>query len=445
MKQPHLQPLSEERGFLRKVGSFLFSPLLGEGLGVRLLLLLLLFSCRKQVETPLQILYAENAVESSSDAQYAFYLLNEVKDTIQYYPDSIQMRYRLAQAMAQNAKGETIDSLLPPLTKWFDAKGPAKEAARVHHLSALSLLQESRMEEARKELSQALKADPSYKPSLFLTAYLCLYSGAYAEALEYFMRIEKDDQSSYFVLQGAYALRRSLNANSSDFAQALKGEELENVRQMLTDMDFCLRYFQEHPDADQSDIIHRCAAARDSLLRSQYHSQDNLSEAAPLEESALEQKDSGIMSLPLWGSWVGAFVVFLALAILIAALVIIFRRRNKPMAEPQPIFNEIISRMEQLADGGQQPSAEEWEQLHAFVRDRYPLLLRKLEKQNLSRSEMQMCLLSAVELRQKQVATLLNISPQNLRNQRLRLLCRIKGQPCDSVSDFTDWLREFQG
>ena len=435
MKQPHLQPLSEERGFLRKVGSFLFSPLLGEGLGVRLLLLLLLFSCRKQVETPLQILYAENAVESSSDAQYAFYLLNEVKDTIQYYPDSIQMRYRLAQAMAQNAKGETIDSLLPPLTKWFDAKGPAKEAARVHHLSALSLLQESRMEEARKELSQALKVDPSYKPSLFLTAYLCLYSGAYAEALEYFMRIEKDDQSSYFVLQGAYALRRSLNANSSDFAQALKGEELENVRQMLTDMDFCLRYFQEHPDADQADIIHRCAAARDSLLRLRYHSQDNLSEPAIVNNDAKEEHSSPIPY----------FILGVLVMMLIAALVIIFRRRNKPMAEPQPIFNEIISRMEQLADGGQQPSAEEWEQLHAFVRDRYPLLLRKLEKQNLSRSEIQMCLLSAVDMRQKQVATLLNISPQNLRNQRLRLLSRIKGQPCDSVSDFTDWLREFQG
>ena len=434
MKQPHLQPLSEERGFLRKVGSFLFSPLLGEGLGVRLLLLLLLFSCRKQVETPLQILYAENAVESSSDAQYAFYLLNEVKDTIQYYPDSIQMRYRLAQAMAQNAKGETIDSLLPPLTKWFDAKGPAKEAARVHHLSALSLLQESRMEEARKELSQALKVDPSYKPSLFLTAYLCLYSGAYAEALEYFMRIEKDDQSSYFVLQGAYALRRSLNANSSDFAQALKGEELENVRQMLTDMDFCLRYFRDHPDADQSDIIHRCAAARDSLLRSQYHSQESLSEPSIVNTTAEEVHRP---TLP--------YIILSALAVLIVALWIIYRRKKKPAAEPKPVFNEIVQRMEQLADSGQQPSAEEWEQLHIFVRDRYPTLLRKLEKQNLSRSEMQMCLLSAVELRQKQVATLLNISPQNLRNQRLRLLSRIKGQPCESVSDFTDWLREFQG
>ena len=393
---------------------------------------LLLTSCRKQVETPLQIVYAETAVEDNSDAKFALYLLSEVKDTICHYPQSIQMRYRLAQAMARNANGEAVDSLLPPLMKWFDAKGPAKESARVHYLLALSQLQKSRMKEARQELSQALKADPSYKPSLFLTAYLCLYSGAYAEALEYFMRIEKADQFSYSVLQGAYALRRSLNANRSDFAQAMKGEELENVRQMLTDMDFCLRYFQEHPDADQADIIHRCAAARDSLLRSQYHSQQNLSEPAIVNNDTKEEHSSLI-----------PYIILVAIA-LIAALVIIFRRRNKPMAEPQPIFNEIISRMEQLADGGQQPSAEEWEQLHAFVRDRYPLLLRKLEKQNLSRCEMQMCLLSAVDMRQKQVATLLNISPQNLRNQRLRLLSRIKGQPCESVSDFIAWLKEFQ-
>jgi tetratricopeptide (TPR) repeat protein/DNA-binding CsgD family transcriptional regulator len=403
------------------------------------LLGLLLTSCRKQAETPLQILYAEAAVENNSDAQFALYLLSEVEDTIRHYPESIQKQYRLAQAMAQNAKGEAVDSLLPPLTEWFDAKGPAKEAARVHHLSALSLLQQSRMQEARKELAQALKADPSYKPSLFLSAYLCLYTGAYAEALEHFMRIEKDDQFSYSVLQGAYALRRSLNANRSDFAQAMKGDELENVRQMLTDMDFCLRYFQEHPDADQADIIHRCAAARDSLLRSQYH---EASSSLPFSESAQEQKGSGIVSLPRGGSWEEALIISAALA-LIAGIVIMLRRRRKPLSEPQPIFNEIISRMEQLADGGHQPSAEEWEQLHTFVRDRYPLLLRKLEKQNLSRSEMQMFLLSAVDMRQKQVATLLNISPQNLRNQRLRLLSRIKGQPCDSVSDFLAWLKEF--
>jgi tetratricopeptide (TPR) repeat protein len=386
------------------------------------------------VDTPLQIVYAEIAVENSSDALFALYLLSEVKDTICHYPQSIQMRYRLAHAMARNANGESVDSLLPPLMKWFDAKGPAKESARVHHLLALSQLQESRMKEARKELSQALMADPSYKPSQFLTAYLCLYSGSYAEALEHFMRIEKDNQNSYSVLQGAYALRRSLNANNSDFAQALKGEELENVRQMLTDMDFCLRYFQDHPDADQSDIIHRCAAARDSLLRSQYHSQESLSEPSIVNTTAEEVHRP---TLP--------YIILSALAVLIVALWILYRRKKKPAAEPKPVFNEIVQRMEQLADSGQQPSAEEWEQLHAFVRDRYPLLLRKLEKQNLSRSEMQMCLLSAVDIRQKQVATLLNISPQNLRNQRLRLLSRIKGQPCESVSDFTDWLREFCG
>ena len=372
---------------------------------------LLLTSCRKHVETPLQILYAEIAVENSSDAQYALYLLGEVEDTIAFYPDSIQMRYRLAQAMAQNAKGEAVDSLLPPLTEWFDAHGPAKEAARAHHLAALSLLQQSRMEEARGELSLALKADPSYKASQFLTAYLSLYTGAYTEALEHFMRIEKDERSNYSVLQGAYALRSSLHASHSDFAQAMQGEELETARQMLTD----------------------------SLLRSQYQ------QPRPLQ-------------IPLWGEigeaqakeellLTGVGVSLAALA-LIAALWIMYRRRRKPateqqpmpMPEPQLIFHEIVQRMEQLADGGQQPAAEEWEQLHVFVRDRYPHLVQTLEKQSLTRSEMQMCLLSAIDMRQKQVATLLGISPQNLRNQRLRLLSRIKGQPCVSISDFAAWI-----
>ena len=437
MKQPHPQPLSEERGFLRKVVSFPYSPLLGEGLGVRLFLrLLLLASCGKHVETPPQILYAETAVENNSDAQYALYLLSEVEDTIQYYPDSIQMRYRLAQAMAQNAKGEAIDSLLPPLTEWFDANGPAKEAARAHHLAALSLLQQNRMEKARHELSLALKADPSYKASQFMTAYLCLYTGAYTEALEHFMRIEKDEGSAYFVLQGAYALRSSLYANHSDFAQAMRGEELEAARQILTDMDFCLRYFQEHPDDDSADIIRRCAAARDSLLRSQYHTQDNPVQTASKSLPIGEEKEET--------SYIHYYLLLSAL-VLIGSLWIAFLRRKKPTAEPQPVFNEIVQRMEELADGGQQPTAEEWEQLHAFVRDRFPALLRTLEKQSLSRSEMQMCLLSAVDMRQKQVATLLGISPQNLRNQRLRLLARITGQNCDSVADFMVWIDDFRG
>ncbi|MBR1498728.1 MAG: hypothetical protein IJ615_03755 [Bacteroidaceae bacterium] len=397
---------------------------------------LLLTSCRKHVETPLQILYAETAVENNSDAQYALYLLSEVEDTIQYYPDSIQMRYRLAQAMAQNAKGEAIDSLLPPLTEWFDANGPAKEAARAHHLAALSLLQQNWMEKARHELSLALKADPSYKASQFMTAYLCLYTGAYTEALEHFMRIEKDEGSAYFVLQGAYALRSSLYANHSDFAQAMRGEELEAARQILTDMDFCLRYFQEHPDDDSADIIRRCAAARDSLLRSQYHTQDNPVQTASKSLPIGEEKEET--------SYIHYYLLLSAL-VLIGSLWIAFLRRKKPTAEPQPVFNEIVQRMEELADGGQQPTAEEWEQLHAFVRDRFPALLRTLEKQSLSRSEMQMCLLSAVDMRQKQVATLLGISPQNLRNQRLRLLARITGQNCDSVADFMVWIDDFRG
>ena len=391
-------------------------------------------SCRKQVEVPLQILYAEASIENNSDAQYALYLLSELEDTIRHYPEPIQMQYRLAQSMALNAKGESVDSLLPPLIEWFDKKGPAKEAARLHHLKALSLLQQSQMEEARKELSRALEYAPSYKPSQFLIAYLCLYTGAYAESLEHFMQIENDEDYTFSVLQGAYALRSSLKTNHSDFAQAMKGDELETARQMLTDMDFCLSYFQEHPDDDRAGIIHRCATVRDSLLRSRYRYREMPNRDATTIET--DKKDTSHAT-----SYIPYFI--LAGFVVIVGAAIMYRRNRKPKDEPQPIFNEIVCRMEQLADNGQQPAAEEWEQLHTYVRDRYPLLLRKLEKQDLSRSEIQMCLLSAIDLRQKQVATLLNISPQNLRNQRLRLLSRIKGQSCDSVSDFIAWLKEF--
>jgi DNA-binding CsgD family transcriptional regulator len=75
-----------------------------------------------------------------------------------------------------------------------------------------------------------------------------------------------------------------------------------------------------------------------------------------------------------------------------------------------------------------------------LVQERHPRLIKELQQMNLSRSELQMCLLSAIDLRQKQVATLLGISPQNLRNQRLRLLARITGRQADSVADFNEWI-----
>ena len=432
MKKPHLQPLSEERGILRKVVRLHYSPLHGDGLGVRLLLLVLLlfFSCQRHVETPLQIPYAESVVESRSNAVFALYLLSEVEDTIANFPDSVKMRYKLAQTMALNAKGENVDSLLPPLLEWFEAHGPARETARIHHMMALSLLQRDMTEEASKELACALETDPSYMPSRFMKAYLCLYTNDFAHALEHFMLIENYEGQRGSIMQGAWAMRNSLAADSSDFAQALQGDDLETARQMLTDMNFCLRYFQEHPDDDKDSIIYLFAQAHDSLLHARYNAEDFSNRTSVYSHEMEETPRSN-----------NRFVYFiLAGALLTAGVILKMTHRHwEPTIKPEPVFNEIVQRMEQLADNGQQPAAEEWEQLRIFVQSSHPTLLKALEKANLTRSELCMCLLSAVGLRQKQVSTLLDISPQNLRNQRLRLLARM-GMKSESVQDFTLWM-----
>lgn len=173
--------------------------------------------------------------------------------------------------------------------------------------------------------------------SRFMTAYLCLYISEYAEALDHFMQIENYEGQRGSIMQGAWALRRYMGDGTSNFAQALQGEELEPA--------------------------------------------------------------------------------------------------------PRPtVFVGIVQKIEQLADGGGQPSAELWESLRLLVQERHPRLMKELQQMDLSRSELQMCLLSAISLRQKQVATLLGISPQNLRNQRLRLLARITGRQTDSVADFAEWI-----
>ena len=396
---------------------------------ISLLLCMAMVSCQHNVQTPLQIPYAESVVESHADATFALYLLSEVEDTIPLFPDSVRMRYRLAEAMALNAKGKAVDSLLPPLMEWFDTHGPTLETARVHHLKALTLLQHDAMDEARNELHHALSTEPSYLPSRFMTAYLCLYIGEYAEAMEHFMHIKRYEGQRGSIMQGAWALHRYMGDGTSNFAQALQGEELETTRRMLTDMDFSLRYFREHPDSDQADIVYRCVLVRDSLLWSSLTPMDS---PQPLSSERPGVKLRGGRSWYLY--------IIIAAGLLVVGK-ISFRKRRRRESEPRStVFVEIVQEMEQLADGGGQPSAEQWEQLRCLVQERHPRLMKELQQMDLSRSELQMCMLSAIDLRQKQVATLLDISPQNLRNQRLRLLARITGRQTDSVADFTEWI-----
>ena len=388
-----------------------------------------LFSCQRRVEIPLQIPYAEDAAESLADGRYALYLLSEVEDTIAFLPDSIQMRFRLAEAMGQNAQGELQDSLLPPLLEWFDANGPAQECARVHHLQALSLLRKGKTKNALDHLNRALEVQPSYTPSLFMSGYLYLYQKDYSNALERFMRMNSDIAHTGFIVQGAWAFRHNLGTGESDFVQALEGDELETVRRMLLDMEYAFTYFREHSDdEDKLDIIYRCAAIRDSMLHVQ--NANHTDQRLPVSE------EKEFLQL-LW----------LVPILLLFSLIILYfywSKHSKSAKEQPAVFVEIVQRMEELADKGKEPTAQEWESLRLFIQERYPTFMNHLVHNELSRSELQMCLLSAVGLRQKQVATLLGISPQNLRNQRLRLLARVGDKSTDSVQEFFLWIEKLK-
>lgn len=389
---------------------------------------MMMTSCHRHVEIPLQIPYAETAVEMQADSRYALYLLSEVEDTIVHFPDSIQMRYRLARAMARNAQGEAPDSTLTSLLEWFDAKGPPLERARTHHLMALTQLRQGHTRAAQEQLDQALQAEPSYTPSLFLSGYLLLWHKDYRLALERFTHIENYTAEMGIPMQGAWAVKNSLANIDNDFSSAMEGNELETARRMLTDMDYCLRYIHEHPNDEQADMAFHLAAVRDSILRTQYLTEGEDARSRPTPSPSPRRGVTG-----------KAIIAFLIAAAIAAAWM---RHRRRPEAEA-PVFTEIVQRMEQLSDVGQQPSADEWESLRQLVQERHPALMKALQRADLSRSEMQMCLLSAVDLRQKQVATLLGISPQNLRNQRLRLLSR-SGLSSDSVQDFTRWMESLK-
>lgn len=146
--------------------------------------------------------------------------------------------------------------------------------------------------------------------------------------------------------------------------------------------------------------------------------------------------------------WLGAAVSLCIAAIL--SLLWIGRRRKgiggADKAGPsssQPAFSDIVLLLGRLADRCEQPTADEWEALRQHVLSLHPDWLHRhgLDRPDVTPQDLQLCLLSTTTLRAKQVATLLGVSQQNLRNLRVRLYARICGQPCNSVEQFMAWVR----
>lgn len=191
----------------------------------------------------------------------------------------------------------------------------------------------------------------------------------------------------------------------------------------------------------QQDDLYHVLRQRDSLLSRQ------LSEEREAYEQQMSQyRESLRQSHSL--QWIGVAVI-LGIAALLFLLWIRGRHKrtdgtDKPEASTiQPAFSDILLLLGRLADRGEQPTADEWESLRQHVLSLHPDWQHRhgLDKPDITPQDLQLCLLSTTTLRSKQVATLLGVSQQNLRNLRVRFYTRITGLPCHSVEQFMTWVR----
>ena len=191
----------------------------------------------------------------------------------------------------------------------------------------------------------------------------------------------------------------------------------------------------------QHDDLYHALRQRDSLFSQQ------ISEEREALEQQRQKYQESLRQNHLW-QWLGAVVT---LGVVVALYLLWLRHRRKKNDETdkigasilQPVFSDIILRLGRLADKGEQPTADEWEALRQHVLSLHPDWLHRhgLDSTNVTPQDLQLCLLSTTTLRSKQVATLLGVSQQNLRNLRVRLYTRICGQPCNSVEQFMAWVR----
>lgn len=187
----------------------------------------------------------------------------------------------------------------------------------------------------------------------------------------------------------------------------------------------------------QAEDIYAAIRQRDSLYQRQ------LEEERMLYEEQMQQYREHLdesNSRQWWG--IGLVVLAMAGGVLLWKL---NSRRNKQKREEikKLMPNDIEEQLARIADMGQQPSAEDWERLRQHILQGNPSWEDKLHREDieLTPRDLQLCLLSTTSLRSKQVATLLNVSQQNLRNLRVRLYTKVTGEKCINVDQFMNWVR----
>ncbi len=184
---------------------------------------------------------------------------------------------------------------------------------------------------------------------------------------------------------------------------------------------------------DMYDIIHQ----RDSLYQQQLEEERML-----YEEQMMQYREH--LDKSNQRQWWGLGLVVLAMAGGVLLWKLNGRRRKQKREEIKKLMpNDIEEQLARIADMGQQPSTEDWERLRQHILQGNPSWEDKLHRDDieLTPRDLQLCLLTTTSLRPKQVATLLNVSQQNLRNLRVRLYTKVTGEKCINVDQFINWVR----
>ncbi len=143
------------------------------------------------------------------------------------------------------------------------------------------------------------------------------------------------------------------------------------------------------------------------------------------------------------------YAVIIAIAFTIIIILILGNRRT---AKPQKqnhnkiLFSEAAERMSQLADKGEKTTPAEWNALTDAIHANYPHFTDRLREKykEISRTELQVSYLSAIGLRQKQMSSLMNTTPQNIHNIRYRLYSRLTGERCNTVRQFDELIENIK-
>lgn len=247
-------------------------------------------------------------------------------------------------------------------------------------------------------------------------------------------------------LQMTYAQRELEMRKDGVFALYLLSELEDSIGQMPTFIQVHYKAMKSEAERMvqlQSSTLHEITDFNTAIRQRDSIYQCQLAEERAAYEMQMKQYRDDLYRIRTQQRMAVLFVVLMGIIITCYLGIRFHRRRSRQKTIERLMPSDIEQRLMQLADRGQQPSAEDWDSLRRFILQSHPRWEDKLRyaRNPLNSQDLQLCLLSTTNLRPKQIATLLNVSQQNLRNLRVRLYTKATGLPCSSVDAFLDWVK----